>query len=75
MESLKVKTLEFVGLCLVLMAFGIVIGAAFMVGVIPGMFVTAGLAAFGGLTLMWVAAMREAKAAENGQHTKLRSAA
>ena len=76
MESLKVRTLELVGVCLLLLAVGVVIGASFMVGVIPGMFVTAGLAAAVGFGLLYVAAMREAKALENGQHARpLRSAA
>lgn len=73
-----VKPMEFLGLVALALAFGLVVAGAFMAGVIAGVFTLGGLLALTGFTLLYVAAWREAKALQNGQHTapgKLRTAA
>lgn len=78
MEAMKTRTIELVGLLSVILALGIIVGAAFIAGLLAGLFTLAGIMLLGGVGLMWVGAVREAQAKENGVHAKggqLRAAA
>jgi hypothetical protein len=74
-----VKPMELVGLVALAAAFGLIVAGAFMASVIAGVFTIGGLLLLTGITLLYVAAYREAKALANGQHTaggtQLRTAA
>lgn len=73
-----VKPMELVGLVALTAAFGLIVAGAFMAGVIAGVFTLGGLLLLTGITLLYVAAVREERARQNGQHTvggNLRAAA
>lgn len=70
--------MEFVGLVLLVAAFGLIVAGAFMASVIAGVFTLGGLLTLTGFGLLYLAAYREAAAVANGQHTaggQLRAAA
>lgn len=77
--GMGVKPMEFAGVLALTLAFGLIVAGAFMVSVIAGVFTLGGLLAFSGLTLLYGAYLREARAVENGQHAgngqQLRAAA
>lgn len=70
MESLKTRTMELVGLLSVILALGLIVAGAFIANPLAGVFTLAGIMLLGGVGMMWVAALREAKAVENGTHVK-----
>lgn len=73
-----VKPMELVGLVALAAAFGLIVGGAFMASVIAGVFTLGGLLLLTGIGLLYLAAVREARARENGQHAaggNLRAAA
>jgi hypothetical protein len=73
-----VKPMELVGLVALTAAFGLIVAGAFMAAVIAGVFTLGGLLLLTGIGLLYLAAAREARARENGQHASggnLRAAA
>lgn len=69
---------ELVGLVALTAAFGLIVAGAFMASVLAGVFTLGGLLLLTGISLLYLAAAREAAAKANGQHTaggQLRSAA
>lgn len=68
---------ELVGLWLVIAALGLIVGAAFMVGVLAGMFVLGGILLLIGTTLVYVGIAQEQRqlAAKAAETKGIRSAA
>lgn len=64
-----VKPMEFVGLVALAIAFGLIVAGAFMAAVLAGIFTLGGLLLLTGTSLLYLAAVREARALQNGQHT------
>lgn len=73
-----VKPMELVGLVALAAAFGLIVAGAFMATVIAGVFTLGGLLLLTGVTLLYAAFAREARAVANGEHAagnKMRSVA
>lgn len=65
-----IKPMEFVGVLSLAAAFGLIVAGAFMASVIAGVFTLGGLALLVGVTLLYAAYAREARAVANGQHAE-----
>jgi hypothetical protein len=63
-----IKPMEFVGLVALAAAFGLIVAGAFMATVLAGVFTLGGLLLLTGFSLLYLAALREAKARETGLH-------
>jgi hypothetical protein len=73
-----VKPMELAGLVALAAAFGLIVAGAFMAAVIAGVFTLGGLLLLTGISLLYLAAAREAAAKATGQHAvggNLRAAA